>query len=120
MLPDLYQIYRQVVVPYRSSAFSHLRHLEVTDTPRLLPTVLYSCVKSPNVKLVAYITCCDLICVKLCLLAPVLSNILVLIPMNTSAVILHSACTTAQGLTLLPCTLMLRYSNKEREIGYPL
>jgi hypothetical protein len=48
------------------------------------------------------------------------SDILVLIHMNTSAVILLSACTTAQGLTILPCILVVQYSNKEQETGSPL
>jgi hypothetical protein len=47
------------------------------------------------------------------------SNILV-INMSTSGVILLSACTTAQGLTILPCILVVQYSNKERETGSPV
>jgi hypothetical protein len=34
--------------------------------------------------------------------------------------ILLSACTTARGITFLPWILVVRYSNKVRETGYPV
>ena len=42
ILHGLYQIYRQLVVPCRSSDFFLLHHLEAQDLSSFLPTALYS------------------------------------------------------------------------------